>query len=163
MADRDYLRLVTDQLVSDIDAEFAPLPYYPWEHRPPHLPLEVDEAATALYLGKGIISDAAQRLKVEPLKLTRFINRHPRLTRLHAELVSLLNDDVHREVLSALSDDDARRREWGSSRVMNSRQFQGHPLSPNTQNAPTLSIGGPAKIIISWDDGPPAIDHDPAA
>ena len=160
MTERDYLHLVTDQ-TSDLEAEFAPLPYYPYEIRPPHVPIEVEEAATAIYLSKGIISDAAQRLRVESLKLTRFIQRHPRLVRLHAELVSLLNDDVHKEVLAALSDSDSRRREWGSGKVMNSRQFQGHPLSPNTQNAPTLSVGGPSKIIISWEtDAPTTIDHD---
>lgn len=152
---------MTDRELTDIEAEFAPLPYYPWDVRPPHLLLEVDEAATALYLSRGIISDAAQKLRVDALKLTRFIARHPRLTRLHGELVSLLNDDVHREVLAAMSDADSRRREWGSAKVMNSRQFQGHPLAPASNNAPSISIGGPARIIISWDDAP-VIDHDPA-
>ena len=36
------------------------------------------------------------------LKLQRVINRSPRLVRLHQELVALLNDDVHKEVIRPL-------------------------------------------------------------
>ena len=126
--------------MSDIDEEFLPLPYYSWAVRPVHLVLDIEECATALYLSRGVVSAAAERLKVEPLKLQRVINRSPRLVRLHAELVALLNDDVHKEVVRAFGDEDARRREWGAAKVINSRQFQGHPLAPNSNVAPTLSI-----------------------
>lgn len=119
--------------MSDIDEEFLPLPHYSWAVRPSHLALDIEECATALYLSKGVVSVAAERLKVESLKLQRVINRSPRLVRLHAELVALLNDDVHKEVIAAFADDDSRRREWASAKVINSRQFQGHPLAPNAQ------------------------------
>jgi hypothetical protein len=33
--------------------EFVPLPYYPFEARPDSIPLDVDECATALFLGGG--------------------------------------------------------------------------------------------------------------
>ena len=126
--------------MSDIDEEFLPLPYYSWAVRPVHLALDIEECATALYLSRGVVSAAAERLKVESLKLQRVINRSPRLVRLHAELVALLNDDVHKEVIAAFADDDSRRREWASAKVIGSKQFQSHPLAPNTAIQPHLSI-----------------------
>ena len=144
-----------------IEDEFLPLPYYSYDQRPSTTPIDPEEAATALYLAEGEIALAAQTLKVEPLRLVRVIRRSPRLTRLHQELVSLLNDKVHHEYKRAFDDDDDRRREWAASKVSQTRQFQDHPLAPSTQSAsPTLALGGPTKIIISWDDGPQTIEHD---
>ncbi len=156
-------------LPSEIDQEFLPLPHYSWKQRPSHLPLEIEEAATALYLAEGVISRAAERLKVEPLKLVRVIARSPRLTRLHAELTSLLNDKVHEEYVRAFGDEDSRRREWAASKVANTKAFQAHPLAPNSNVANPLaslaaSPNGPLRIVISWEDSasPLTIDHDEA-
>ena len=148
-----------------IEDEFLPLPYYPYDRRPSVIPIDPEEAATALYLAEGEIAIAAQTLKVEPLRLMRVIRRSPRLTRLHAELVSLLNDKVHHEYKRAFGDDDDRRREWAASKVSQTKQFQDHPLAPNSQ-ASSLSISpsGPTRIVISWDndpsDSPPVIEHE---
>jgi hypothetical protein len=123
--------------------------------------VEVEECATALYLTGGLIGRAAEKLKVEPLKLARIISRSARLTRLHAELASLLNDAVHEEYIKAFESADDRRREWAASKVSQTRQFQGHPLAPNT-NVPSqgLVAGGPTRIIISWEDSSPlTIEH----
>ena len=145
-----------------IDAEFIPLPYYPWDHRPSHLPVDIEEAATALYLCEGLIGKAAERLKIEPLRLVRIISRSARLTRLHQELAALLNDKVHEEYIRAFAGDDDRRREWASSKVSQTKQFQSHPLAPNTNVAPTLAgVAGPTRIIISWED-PLTIEHQPS-
>jgi hypothetical protein len=141
--------------MSGVEDEFLPLPYFPWSVRPSTMSIDPEEAATALYLAEGEIEIAAQTLKVEPLRLIRVVRRSPRLTRLHAELVSLLNDKVHHEYRRAFADEDDRRREWAATKVSNTRQFQDHPLAPNTQSNPTLAIaGGPTRIVISWDDGP---------
>ncbi len=153
-----------NKAISDIEAEFVPLPHYSWARRPSHLPVEVEEAATALYLADGVIARAAERLKVEPLKLVRCIARSPRLTRLHQELTSLLNDKVHEEYVRAFGDDDSRRREWAASKVANTKQFQNHPLAPNS-NAPQQafagSSNGPMRIVISWEDSSPlTIEHE---
>jgi hypothetical protein len=135
-----------------IEEEFLPLPYFPWAVRPSHASLEIEECATALYLAGGEVSVAAEKLRVEPLRLQRAINRHERLRRLHAELVSLLNDRVLHEVRRAFDDDDSRRREWASSKVMNSKQFQEHPLAPNTNVATSVSIdaSGAKEIVFRW-------------
>ena len=62
--------------------EFVQLPYFAWDSRPETLPLDVDECATALYLGGGDVKDAASRLKVTPARLAKLIRRSPRLQRL---------------------------------------------------------------------------------
>lgn len=151
--------------MNELDEEFFPLPSYTWEARPSTIPLEIEEAATALYISDGEVKTAATRLKVPPLKLQRLIDRSPRLTRLHKQLVALLNDDAYREIRAAFQDSDSRRREWASSKVITSRQFQEHPLAPNAQiSQPTFNVAGPSRIVISWDDSPepPTIEHDPS-
>ena len=149
LPERPHLKLVDGLQPSDIEAEFQPLPHFPWNKRPPHLPLDIEECATALYLAEGVIGRAAERLKVEPLKLTRQIARSPRLTRLHGELVSLLNDKVHEEYIRAFADEDDRRREWAASKVSNTKGFQAHPLAPNANNPQGLPVGsnGPTSRI----------------
>jgi hypothetical protein len=57
--------------------EFLPLPYFPWISRPDNLPLDVDEVATALYLARGRLGEAAERLKVDQVRLKKAIRRSP--------------------------------------------------------------------------------------
>jgi hypothetical protein len=115
--------------------------------------LEEDEVATALYLADGELAVAAERLRVDSLRLIRAVNRSERLRRLHAELASLLNDKVLREYKRAFESDDDRRREWAASKVSQTKQFQSHPLAPNTNVPAQLGlVGGPARIVISWEE-----------
>ena len=151
----------------EINDEFLPLPYFPYEQRPSTVPVDVEEAATALYLDQGVVADAAQRLRIPSLKLQRIIDRSPRLTRLHKELVSLLNDKVLKQVITAFDDPENRRKEWASAQVIRSEAFRSHPLAPVKDNAsPTLNIAGPQTITIHWGEAPkevdnaPMIDHD---
>jgi hypothetical protein len=66
--------------------EFLPLPYFPWISRPESLPLDVDEVATALYLARGRLGAAAERLKVDRVRLKKAIRRSPKLRRLLVRL-----------------------------------------------------------------------------
>ncbi len=66
--------------------EFLPLPYFGWLERPPDLPLDVEECATAIYLKNGDLDAAAARLKVTRARLDRVVRRSPRLMRLKAVL-----------------------------------------------------------------------------
>jgi hypothetical protein len=158
--------------MNEMDEEFLPLPNYTWDQRPSIMPLDVEECATALYLVGGVLEDAAERLRIHPLRLVRFIARHKRLQRLHAELSALLHDKVHKEYRNAFDSEDDRRREWAASKVAQTRAFQEHPLAPNanaSSSSPGLALNGvPNRIVISWDDGPalpspeaPLIEHDP--
>ena len=145
---------------SETDAEFLPLPYYPWDRRPSYSKLEDDEVATALYLAEGEFEVAAEKLRVDPLRVIRAVNRSERLRRLHAELASLLNDKVLREYKRAFESDDDRRREWAASKVSQTKQFQAHPLAPNSNVPSPISVGsGPSRIVISWEE-PLTIEHD---
>jgi hypothetical protein len=67
-------------------AEFEPLAFYPCISRPETLPIEYDEAATALYLGKGDVNSAAALLKVVPARLKRVIRKSGRLQLLLSDL-----------------------------------------------------------------------------
>ena len=62
--------------------EFFPLPFYPFEERPHTLPLDVEEAATALFLQKGDVKAAAAKLRVMVSRLEREIRKSLRLQRL---------------------------------------------------------------------------------
>ena len=87
------------------------------------------------------------------------IDHSPRLQRLHRELASLMNNRVLREYKAAFEDEDSRRREWAVRQASADAQFQSHPLAPRADSAPTLSLAGPTKIVISWDDGADADDR----
>jgi hypothetical protein len=67
-------------------SEFLPLPYFPWLSRPETVPLDVEEAATALFLDGGDVKAAASRLKVSTSTLNRLVRRCPRLQRLRDDL-----------------------------------------------------------------------------
>jgi hypothetical protein len=68
--------------------EFLPLPYFPWLSRPTTVPLDVEEAATALFLDGGDVKAAASRLKVSATTLNRLVRRCPRLQRLRDDLAA---------------------------------------------------------------------------
>ena len=68
--------------------EFLPLPFYGWLERPLDLPIDFDEAATAIYIAHGDISAAAALLKVTPARLNKLIRRSPKLQRLRDDLAS---------------------------------------------------------------------------
>ena len=67
--------------------EFLPLPFFP-DDRPPGAPIDIEEAATALFLKNGDLDAAADRLRVTPARLNRVIRASPRLTRLKAVLLT---------------------------------------------------------------------------
>ena len=50
--------------MSEMDEEFLPLPHFPYDERPCTTPLDIEEAATALYLNGGDTDAAAERLNV---------------------------------------------------------------------------------------------------
>jgi hypothetical protein len=68
--------------------EFLPLAWFPWAERPLSSPIDIEEAATALFLKHGDIDAAAARLKVTPARLDRVVRRSRRLMRLKAVLLA---------------------------------------------------------------------------
>jgi hypothetical protein len=74
-------------------SEFLPLPFFPYEERPRSSPIDVEEAATALFLAHGNVGDAARRLRVTRARLQRAIRASPRLIRLQARLNDVPESD----------------------------------------------------------------------
>lgn len=152
--DKPYLTLV-DPTTTDPahDEEFAPLPYYPWDERPPTLPLSTEEAATAIHLAHGDIPLAASLLKTPHYRLARLIRASPRLTRIRDESFSLALDHAASIPIRTLFNPDAdqRAKEWASTKLLQSRIAAGHPLSPappaTTQSNAQLTVNQATKTI----------------
>jgi hypothetical protein len=137
---------------------------YPWIERPRTLPIDFDEAATAIHLAHGELIKAAQLLKVGLHRLTRLVKQSPRLQRIHQESFEHALIKAAAVPIDTLFNPEAdqRAKEWASTKVLQSRLAMGHPLSP----APPSSIASssltvnPAQrsITFRWktdaDDGP---------
>lgn len=164
--DKPYLTLVDPATTDPVhDEEFAPLPYYPWDERPPTLPLSTEEAATAIHLANGQVPRAAELLKTPVFRLARLIRASPRLQRILNEAYDIALYHAAAVPLATLFNPDAdqRAREWASTKLLQSRLAQGHPLSPappaTTVSNASLTANSAAKTItFRWrtdaDDAP---------
>lgn len=149
---RPYLTLVDPNRLTDQDAEFLPLPYYPWDERPFTFPLDQDECATALHLTGGDLPNAAKLLRVPLHKLNRQVVHHPRLQRVIIEAHTLATHRAAAEYLRALDSDNDRRREWGAVKILASRAAQQHPFSPAPAQPSTahLSVNAPNARTLTF-------------
>jgi hypothetical protein len=129
------------------EQEFVPLPYFPWDERPASLPLDIDEACTAIHLAHGDLVGAADLLKVPVIRLKRLVRAAPRLQRILTESLELVADQAASKAIRILYDPGAtdRRVEWAVSKILQSRVAQGHPLSP----APALTSQSSAALVGS--------------
>ena len=71
-------------------SEFLPLPFFPFEELPRNTPINIEDAATALFLEKGDLNRAAARLRVTTPRLDRTIRKSLRLIRLIERLSEAL-------------------------------------------------------------------------
>lgn len=142
MADRPYLTLVDDSSRSETsqDSEFLPLPFYPWDERPPHLVLELEECETAIHLAQGHLPKAAELLKVPLYRLNRQIVRHPRLQRIYQEAATLLAHRAAGELIDALDSPNDRRREWAATKILSIKAVADHPFAPAPPQPSTASL-----------------------
>jgi hypothetical protein len=154
MTDHPHLTLVDPSTHPEHDQEFAPLPFYPWESRPETLPIDQDEAATAIHLGHNL-PKAAALLKVPEFRLKRLVKASPRLSRILNESFDLALDRAVAVPIDTLFNPNAdqRSKEWASKLLLSSRLAQGHPLSPaptqSTQSNAALDVT-PTKITFRW-------------
>lgn len=142
MTDHPHLTLVGHSNSPEHDQEFEPLPYYPWEERPPTLPIDAEEAATAIHLGHNLPA-AALLLKVPEFRLQRLVRASPRLQRILDESFALALNRAVAVPIDTLFNPlaDQRAKEWASKLLLSSRLAQGHPLSPApTQSAQSVSL-----------------------
>lgn len=155
--DHPHLTLVDPGNTTGNDDEFVPLPYYPWDERPPTLPIDFDEAATAIHLAHGELQKAAALLKSPLHRLTRLVKASPRLQRIHQEAFETALIRAVAVPIDTLFDpnSDQRAKEWASTKVLQSRLAQGHPLSPappaTTQSAASLTVSPQQRsITFRW-------------
>jgi hypothetical protein len=168
MADHPHLTLVDPSKSKEHDEEFIPLPFYPWDSRPPSLPLDPDECATAIHIAQGDLPAAANLLKVPLHKLNRQIRNHPRLARVLQETNELTVARAASEYINALSSPSERRREWASTKIMASRAAAQHPFSPapaqpNAQSASLSLTDAGRTLTFRWRtdaDDVPTIEGD---
>lgn len=170
-----YLTLVGENNASQSanDDEFIPLPHYPWETRPSTLPIDSDEAATAIHLSNGDEVQAAALLKVPIIRLRRLIRASPRLQRIYEEALGVTLAKAASVPIATLWDPNAdnRRREWAATTLLKSRLARDHLLAPAPPANLTSAIPGATTgtLILKWgeppadDDEPPIIDGTPAA
>jgi hypothetical protein len=159
--DKPQLTLVTYDYSADHDAEFVSLPEYHWDERPVTLPLDTEECATAIHLSHGSLPSAAKLLKVSEIRLKRLVKQSPRLQRVLEESFELALDRAVAIPIDTLFDPnaDARRLEWASTKLLQSRLAQGHPLSPapSSTTASNVTINN-REIVFSWREAPSLTD-----
>jgi hypothetical protein len=166
-----HLTLVDPNAVTAEDLEFAPLPFYPFDERPQTFPVEQDEAATAIHIANGDVSEAAALLKIPTIRLQRLIRQSPRLERVQSEAYGVTLAKAASVPIRTLFDPtaDQRAREWASTKVLQSKLAQGHPLSPAPPGAQaaSLTLNQPQRTItFRWrtpDDPDPNDPIDGAA
>ncbi|HEY1888467.1 MAG TPA: hypothetical protein VGG86_20860 [Roseiarcus sp.] len=142
-----HLRLIDASDVQANDDEFVPLPFYPWDQRPNHLPLDPDEAATAIHLAHGELARAAALLRTPLHRLTRLLKQSPRLQRVFEESLQHALIKARAVPIDTLFDpaSDQRAKEWASTKLLQSRLAIGDPFSP----APAASTTAQASLTVS--------------
>ena len=163
--DKPYLTLVDPHRDTSRDDEFVPLPFYPFDQRPETLEIDSDEAATAIHLACNLLG-AADLLKVPLRRLHRLVKHSPRLQRILEEATQVLVAQAAGEYAQALAAADDRRREWGATKIMQSRAAAGHALSPAPPNS-TMTLSqttqqGNRTLTFRWRTDADSVPSDDA-
>jgi hypothetical protein len=154
MSDRTppYLTLVDPtKHEHDHDAEFIPLPYYPWDERPPGVPLDSEEVATAIHLSDGSLPGCARLLKVPVVRVLRSLRASPRLQRIREEALQVALSKAEGHVIESIDaitptgDPHIARREWAATKLLQSRLAMGTTLSPG----PAASVQSNASLTVN--------------
>lgn len=132
----------------DLPSDLVPLPTQPWDERPDELPIDREEARTAIWKTKGNITDAAELLKVRPGRLRALVKTSEYLRREVEEAGERLVDMAETVVEEALRDperSDPMARFVLASKGKNRGWGQGSGgVSLNLPKGP---------IQITWADG----------
>jgi hypothetical protein len=144
---------------SELPQDLTPLPTAPYSERPDSLPLDIEECRTALWMYRGNVSSAAQRLKVTPSRLRSFIKKSPYLTNEMDEARQQLQDIAEDVVYEALTDDeDVGRRDTMARFVLtNLGGERGYGSKPSNM---TINNSKGGTIVVGWADGSSFNDND---
>lgn len=142
----------------ELPNDLIPLSTQPWEIRPDSIPLNVEECRTAVWLSRGNITTAANRLKVSPARLRRFVSNSPRLSAEVNEARQQLADIAEDVVYIALTSDDPARQDSMARYVLSSvGRERGYG---NKTGAVTINNNGGGVVQIGWADGTSFGDKD---
>lgn len=134
--------------MSNTPDDLVPLPTAPYDERPAELPLDVQECRTAIWLHKGNVSKAAERLRVTSMRLRNFIRRTPVLARECEEAREQVVDRAEEVVVEALDDPDER---YTMARFVLQSQGKARGWGQGSMNVKIGEVKGP--VIIQWADG----------
>ena len=117
------------------------------------LPLNIEEARTAIWRCRGNVSEAAVLLKVTSLRLRSFIRKSPYLTRELEEAKEQLVDIAEGVVEEALTDDeDKSRRDTMARFVLNSSVARARGWGSGANPSMKINNSG-GTIVVQWEDG----------
>lgn len=126
----------------------------PYEQRPASLPLVVEECRTAIWLERGNITKAAERLKVSSSRLRNFVKNSPRLQEEVNEAREQLKDIAEDIVYEALTDGaDASRRDKAAFFVLTHLGGDRGFGSSKSGAGVNLNLPKGGSIRIQWEDG----------
>lgn len=138
--------------MTEIPTDLIPLPTMPYDQRPVGQPLDVEECRTAIWLCRGNVSKAAERIKVPASRLRNFIKGSPRLTEevqeAREQLVDLSEDIAYEALVD--TEDSGRRDQMARFIMSNIGKDRGY----GTGGGGNINLSLPkGPISISWADG----------
>jgi len=138
---------------SNVPDDLVALPTMPYSERPVELPLDIEECRTALWMGRGNITEAAKILKVTSIRLRAFVKKSPYLSAEMTEAADRLVDIAEANVYDALTDElDPSRRDTMSRYVL-SNIGKNRGWGTSTSAGLTLKNAAGGTIVVQWADG----------
>jgi hypothetical protein len=133
--------------------DLIPLPTMPYDTRPDSLPLDVEECRTAIWRTRGNVTKAAQLLKIESIRLRRFIKSSPRLSAEIEEAQEQLLDKAEDNIADALDDTEDKIRADNAAKFVLTNLGARRGYGPKGSGI-TLNPGaGNGAFTISWGNG----------
>lgn len=136
--------------MSQLPDNLVPIPTQPWDRRPAELPIEVEEARTAIWRCCGNITKAAELVKVAPSRLRNLVKNSPYLQREVDEAKEQLIDTAEDVIRDALGDPE---RKDAASRFVLSTIGRSRGWGTGAGGA-TVNVQN-NNIVIQWQDGTP--------
>jgi len=141
----------------------------PWDIRPDSIPLTVEEVRTALWLEKGNVSKASLRLKVDSLRLRRYIRSSPRLSAELEEAKEQILDKAEQIVVEALEDAEDKNRQDGMAKFALTNLGSARGYGKKDGRNLTIKNTGSGTVVVAWEgmdfeefddeDDPKVIEH----
>lgn len=138
--------------MSYMPSDLVPIPTQPWDKRPSELPLDVDEVRTALWLDRGNITKAADRLKTSSQRLRSFIKNSAFLSAEMEEAKEQILDIAEGNVVEALTDDADPGRKDSMTRFVLAGLGRSRGYG-NGAGGISVKPTGSGRMMIVWDDG----------